>query len=792
MSLSERNPLIGRPLRRKEDPRLLRGEGRYVHDLGLPGMLHLAFVRSPYAHAAVRRIDMAKAGSLPGVLGVFEARDLPVTPIQPAFDGEHYHGAGWPALAAGVVRFVGDPVVVVAARDRYIAEDAADLVEVEYEPFPALVSVEAATRPGAPLVHATVPGNVFFRREHLEGDVDGTFAKAPIVVAGIYRHQRLAGVPLEGRGITAEWDPRGRLTVWASTQTPHMVRTGLARSLGLPEAAVRVIAPDVGGGFGPKMHLYPEDVAACAVARALNRPVKWIEDRRENLLAMTQAREQVIEASAAADRDGRILALRADVACDSGAYSVYPLTAVLEPMGTVQIMPGPYRIPAYAYTTRAIATNKCPVGAYRGVGMTVGVLVMERLMDKVAAATGLDPAEVRRRNFIGRDEFPYVAPTGLIYDSGRFEDTLVAALSAFDYPEARREQARRRAEGRLVGIGMSSFVEYTGMGSKTFSRRGMRDVPGYDSATVKVDSTGGARVFVSCPSQGQGHETVFAQLAAGELGLDPSSIFVKRVDTDATPMGSGTFASRAIVVGGGALVQAAAWVREKARTVAAHLLEAAATDVALADGRFVVRGSPGRSVTWSDVARAAYAPGAAGLPAAFQPGLEASSTYDPPPAAFSNGAHVAMVEVDRETGQITILRYVIAEDCGPQLNPMIVEGQTHGGLAQGLGEALLEEVVYDEAGQVLTATLMDYLIPTAMEMPGVKIVHLETASPNTVRGFKGVGESATIGAPACVANAVSDALGREVDALPISPPRVVTWLQGDVPAGDVPSAEVRA
>lgn len=778
------NPLIGQPLRRKEDPRLLRGQGRYLHDLVLAGMLHLAFVRSPHAHAAITRIDTARARSLPGVEGVFAGFDLRVLPIEPAFDGDGYRSAGWPPLAHERVRFLGEPVVVVAARDRYVAEDAADLVEVEYEPLPVVASVDAARHPGATLVHDTVPGNVYYRRDHAQGDVEKAFAKAPVIVSGTFRHQRLAGAPMEGRGIAAEWDPRGRLTVWASTQAPHALRTGLARCLDLPESAVRVVVPDVGGGFGPKMHLYPEDVIAAAVARALRRPVKWIEDRRENLLSMTQAREQAIDASLAVTEDGRILALRAEVACDSGAYSTYPLTAALEPMGTVQIMPGPYRVPAYAYSTSAVATNKCPVGAYRGVGMTVGVFVIERLMDKAAATTGLDPAEIRRRNFIASDEFPYTAPTGLVYDSGRFADTLAAALAAFNYPEAQREQARRRAEDRLVGIGISTFVEYTGMGSKTFSRRGMLDVRGYDSAVVKVDMTGSVRASVSSPSQGQGHETVFAQLVAGELGLDPSSVTVVPVDTDAVPTGTGTFASRAVVASGGALIQASARIRARAVAIAAHLLEASWDDVAMADGRFFVRGSPERAVTWGEVARAAHATGAAG-PAAFEPGLEASATYDPPPAAFGNGAHVAMVEVNPDTGQVAILRYVIAEDCGPMVNPMIVEGQTHGGLAQGLGEALLEEVIYDNAGQLLTATLMDYLIPTAMEMPHVQITHLETASPHTVRGFKGVGESATIGAPACVANAVSDALNRAVDVLPITPQRILEWRRGELWAAEV-------
>jgi carbon-monoxide dehydrogenase large subunit len=763
------NPYIGRSVRREEDRPLLTGRGRYVSDIVLPGMLHLAFVRSPHASAAITRIDAARARALPGVEAVFTAADLPMKPIVADFTGENYAMTAWPPLARERVRFVGEPVAVVAARDRYVAEDAADLVEVEYALGPAVASVDAARHKGAPLVHDGVAGNVFFKRDHREGDVEGAFSRADVTVQVTLRHQRLCGLPLEGRGLVAAVQPDGRLHVWASTQTPHGLKAGVARFLSMPEDAVRVTVPDVGGGFGPKMHLYPEDVVVCAAARSLRRPVQWVEDRRENLSAMSQAREQRIDAVLAADKDGRILALGAVVYCDSGAYSLYPLTPVLEPMGTAQIMPGPYRVPAYAYRTHAIATNKCPAGAYRGVGMTAGVLVMERLMHRLAAATGLDPAEVRRRNFIGPNEFPYTAPTGLVYDSGRFEETLRAATTAFGYEQARREQAALRRGGRLVGIGLSTFVEYTGMGSKTFQRRGMVEVRGYDSATVSVDAAGRAEVGVSCPSQGQGLQTMYAQLAAGELGLDPADVEVTMLDTDAVPTGSGTFGSRAVVSGGGALVQAAAQVKVRAVEIAARLLEASVDDISQTGGMFSVKGSPERGVTWRDIARAAHGPG--------QPGLAASSTYDPPPAAFGNGAHLAMVEVDRETGQVAILRYVIAGDCGPLVNPMIVDGQTQGGLAQGIGETLMEEVVYDESGQHLTSTLMDYLIPTATDTPRVQIVHLETASPNTVHGFKGMGESATIGAPACLANAISDALDRAVDTLPISPTRVVELLQ---------------
>jgi carbon-monoxide dehydrogenase large subunit len=413
--------------------------------------------------------------------------------------------------------------------------------------------------------------------------------------------------------------------------------------------------------------------------------------------------------------------------------------------------------------------------------MGVGVFVVERLVDRVAAATGLDPAAVRRMNFVRAEEFPHTSASGLVYDSGDYHGTVEAALSAFHYGEARAEQARCRSEGRLVGIGFSAFTEYTGMGPATFARRGMVEIPGYDSATITVDATGSVLARVSCPSQGQGHETVFAQLVAGALGLDPSHVQIAPLDTDLTPPGSGTFGSRAIVAGGGALAHAAAAIRAKAVAIAAHLLEASADDVVLSDGRFFVNGAPSRALRWRDVARSAHGPGAAGLPASLEPGLQASASYDPPPGAFSNGVHIAMVEVDRCTGQVALLRYVIAEDCGPVVNPLIVEGQTHGGLAQGIGETLYEDLRYDVTGQPLTTTLMDYLLPTAVETPPVKIVHLETPSPYTAGGFKGVGESATIGAPACIANAVSDALGRPVDVLPITPERVIGWLKGPPP-----------
>jgi aerobic carbon-monoxide dehydrogenase large subunit len=767
---------VGAPLRRKEDVRLLRGMGVYLDDVVVAGAAHLAFVRSSHAHAVLEHVDLSRARSAPGVAAALSAADLDLPDIVAEYRGDGYHHTGWPPLARDRVRFVGEAIAVVAAGDRYAAEDACDLVTVRYRALPVVDSAERATQPDAPRLHDAVPGNVYFHRPHSYGDVEEAFARAPVVVRGTFHHQRLAACPMEGRGIAAGWDSSGRLTVWAPTQMPHVLRTGLARFLGLAESQVRVIVPEVGGGFGPKMNLYPEDLVACAVARRLGRPVRWSEDRRENLLTMTQAREQTVQAAMAADLHARILGIRARVVCDAGAYPAFPVTAMLEPMGTAQILPGPYAVPAYAYSAASVATNKCPTGAYRGVGMGVGIFVVERLLDKVAAATSLDPAQIRRLNFLTAGAFPHTSASGLVYDSGDYHRTAEAALAAFRYTDARAEQARRRAQGRLVGIGVSAFTEYTGMGPSTFARRGMIEIPGHDGATIAVNASGSVRAYVSCPSQGQGHETVFAQIVAQVLRLDPSEVDVCAVDTDVTPPGSGTFGSRAVVAGGGALMRAATQIKATALAIAARLLEASAGDVTVEDGRFFVRGSPSRAVTWKEIANAGI-PGMAGDREALGGDLRATSSYDPPAATFSNGVHAALVEVDRATGQVLVLRYVIAEDCGSVVNPLIVEGQAQGGFAQGLGETLSEDLRYDANGQPLAVTFMDYLLPTAPETPGVRLVHVDTPGPRSEGGFKGVGESATIGAPACLANAVSDALDRPVDELPITPERVLAWLR---------------
>jgi carbon-monoxide dehydrogenase large subunit len=763
---------LGAAVRRLEDPRLLTGRGRYLDDVVLPGLLHAAFVRSPHAHARLGRVDTAAARALPGVATVLTGADLAgrVAPLAPELRAPGFHGTAWPALPTERVRFAGEAVAVVAAADPYVAADAAERVEVEWAPLPALAGIEAAAAPGAPVLHGTAPGNLLFERYDAQGDAEAAFARAAHVVRETFTHGRASAAPLEPRGLLAEW-AGDRLTVWCGSQVPFLLRRALARALSLSEGQVRVIVTDTGGGFGQKMHVLPEDLVVAALARALGRPVKWVETRRENLVAASQAREARVAVEAAADAEGRVLALRARVDADAGAYHVHPVTAALEPLGTAGILPGPYRVPAYAWQARAWATTKPPVGAYRGVGMTLGVLAMERTLDLLAARLGLDPAEVRRRNLIPREAYPFTSAAGFTYDSGDLPGVLSAALELAGYGDWRAGQAEARRQGRLVGIGLACFTESTGIGAATFRRRGMAEVPGPESASVRVESDGSVTCLVSFPSQGQGHATTVAQVVAAELGVPVERIRVLQPDTGSATPGSGTFASRGAVVQGGAVRGAAAEVRGKLLTLAAGLLEASPADLELADGRVGVLGAPGRSLPVAELARLAHHPPAGGLPGGLAPGLDATRAFDPPGPAFSSAVHLARVEVDRGTGRVRVLDYVVVEDCGPLINPLVVEGQIHGAVAQGLGEALRERLVYDEAGQPLSATFMEYAIPTAADLPAFVVAHRSTPSPLTPGGYKGMGEGGTVGAPACIASAVADAvrpLGVGVTALPIA------------------------
>ena len=719
----------GTSVKRLEDPRLLTGRARYLDDLVLPRMLSACFARSPHAHARIGRIDAAAATALPGVLAVVTADELRAVtkPLAPRLEGGGFTATAWPALADGVARFCGEAVAAVVASSASVAADARELIAVDWEPLPAVATLDAAL----------AAGRVLFQRRHRQGDVDGAFARAAIVVDETFGHDRCAPSPLESRGMIADWDGE-TMTVWSPSQCPSIMRTALAVALDLPEVRVRIVTPDVGGGFGLKMQVFPEDVAVAALARRLGRPVKWVEERRENLGAASQAREQRTTAEVAAAADGTLLALRARVVSDAGAYHAYPTTGALEPLGTASILPGPYRTPAYEYEAVALATHKPPLGAYRGVGMTMGAFVIERLLDLVAARAALDPAEVRRRNFIPREGYPFTSATGLTYDSGDFPKALEQVLAAVEYEKLRPEQQAARGAGRVVGIGIACYTEYTGMGSAVFRQRGMTDVPG----TV--------RCAVSFPTQGQGHATTIAQIVGDRLGLPIESVRVLPVDSSGAPRGSGTFASRGAISMLGSAGAAADLIAEKIRAFAAHRLEASADDVVLESGRAWVRGFPDRAVGVAEIARLAYSPPPGGLPAGLTPGLEASVYFDPPGPTFSGAVHVAVVEIDRA-------------------------------VAQGIGEALLEAVVYDADGQLLTATLMDYALPRAADLPSFEIGHLETPSPIMPGGVKGMGEGGTIGAPATIANAVADAvrhLGARITKLPIRPESLLGRAEG--------------
>jgi len=774
--MSDSPPLryTGMRIKRLEDPRLLTGRGRYLDDLGLPRMLFATFVRSPHAHARIVGIDAAAAAALPDVVAVVTADDLrSVTrPLAPRLEGAGFTPTAWPALADTTARYCGEAVAAAVATSPYAAADARDLVQVAWEPMPAVATID----------QALASGQILFQRRFRQGDVDGAFARASIVVRETFEHGRCAPSPLEPRGILADWDGE-TLTIWSGNQSPSLMRTALADALGLSHARIRIVCPDVGGGFGLKMQVFPEDVAVAALTRRLGRPVKWLEERRENLTAASQARGQRTTVEVAAAADGTVLALRSRVMSDNGAYHAYPTTGVLEPLGTASIMPGPYRLSAYEFEALALATHKPPLGAYRGVGMTMGAFVAERMLDLVAERLRLDPAEIRRHNLIPREAYPFTSATGYVYDSGDFPKALDEALAVVDYEKLRLEQKAARAAGRLLGIGIACYTEYTGMGSAGFRRRGAVEMPGIEAATVTVDADATVRCAVSFPTQGQGHATTIAQLVADRLGLGLADVRLQRVDTAESPRGSGTFASRGTVAMLGSAAVAADHLGEKLRTLAADRLEAAPADIELAGGRAFVRGYPDRSIALAEITRLAYTPPLGGLPGGLPPGLAATVFCDLPGPTFSGAVHVAVVEIDPGTGRVAIRRYAVIEDCGRVINPMIVEGQIHGAVAQGIGEALLEAVIHDDEGQLLTATLMDYALPRADDLPLFEIAHLETPSPVTPGGVKGMGEGGTIGAPAAIANAVADAvrhLGVHITTLPI---RAETLLGAPAPGG---------
>jgi carbon-monoxide dehydrogenase large subunit len=772
--------LVGARVKRVEDRRLLTGQGRYVDDHRPAGTLYAAFLRSPHAHARIVHVDAAPALAAPGVVAVLTGEEIArlAKPLRAASKMPHYKETAMPALAVGKVRYVGEPVAVVVAESRYAAEDALDRIAVRYETLPPVTDMEAALANGSPLVHDDVGTNLILRREFAVGDVDAALRGAEVVVRERFRFYRHAGVCMENRGCLAEYDAGAeRLSLHSSTQCPNILRDCLADLLDLPEHSVRVVAPDVGGGFGVKTPLYQEETTACVLARRLRRPIKWVEDRREDLLTTIHAWDEILDVELGLKRDGTFVGLRAEVYVDVGAYSIFPWTAAIEPVQCISFLPGPYVIPNYRGRTHGIATNKCPMGPYRGVARPVSTFAMEGMVDRAARRMGMDPTELRIKNYIR--EFPYKSPSGVVWDSGSFTESMLKAKETLDYGALRAEQERLRAQGRYVGIGIASYVELTGVGSAIPVAPGMAITTGMEAATVRVDPSGKVTALFGIASHGQGLETTLAQVVAGELGVPFEDVKVLHGDTAVSPYGTGTYASRSAVIGGGAGILAGRAVREKALAIAAHMLEANVEDLDLRDGKIYVKGVPQPALTLRDVAKSAYY-GVKHIPRDMEPGLESTRFYDPYFGTTSNATHAAVVEVDPETGRVEIRKFVVIEDCGVVINPMVVEGQAHGGVAQGIGAALLEELVYDGEGQLLTGTLMDYVIPSASEIPSIEVVHLETPSPTALGGFKGMGEGGTIGAPGALANAVADALAPfavEITEMPMTPERILRLVQ---------------
>lgn len=767
--------VFGVRVERREDLPLLKGQGTYTDDLKLAGMLHAAVLRSPHARARIRSIDVSAARALPGVAAVFthaelgaSGKEIPLLQPNPVLVPRTQL-----LLANDEVRYAGEPVALVVADDRYTAEDALDLIEVEYELLPVVSGVLAAIEDGAPVVYPEIAGNLASSFTLGFGDIEAAFATSDAVLRQRFKTHRGGGHAMECRAVLAEYDRRAnRITMWSATQAPHLVARLASQMLGMEEWQVRVIAPpDVGGGFGPKAIFYPEEGLIPFAARVLGRPVKWTEDRREHFLATNQERDQYHDAEIALTRDGRILGFRDTVTFDTGAYVPW---GIIEPWITATTIPGPYKLPAFQVNMRVVYTNKVPVTPVRGAGRPQAVFAMERMMDLAARELQLDPAEIRRRNLIQPEEMPY--KMGLVYrdgaavtyDSGDYPACLQKAQQMIGYEAFREEQSRVRQEGRYIGVGIGLYVEGTGLGP-------------YEGAIVRIDSSGKVLLTTGATPQGQGHATTMAQIAAHELGVDVDDVTVITGDTGAIPFGIGTFASRIAVNAGNSVLIAAREVREKALAIAASLLEADKDDLEMANGTVFVRGVPNKSISLGNLAvTAAGARPGYTLPPGVQPGLQATHYFSPSQAAYASGAHAVTVEVDVRTGDVKILDYAVAHDCGRVINPMIVDGQVQGGVAHGIGNCFYEELIYDDNGQLLTSSFMDYLLPTAKEVPTAKIAHVEVVCPLNPLGVKGVGEGGTIPCAAAFGGAVEDALapfGVTVTEVPLSPEKVRKMLR---------------
>ena len=770
--------LIGSPIKRREDPRLITGQATYVDDIKLHGTLHMSVVRSPYGHARINSINTEAARELPGVVAVYTAEDLKgavgnITigvPLGHITEGMGVRGA----LADGKVRFYGDPVAAVIADDRYTARDARDLIEVDYEPLPAVIDVEKAMQPDSPRLYEEFDTNIPFAIHPPTDEIDKVFeqtkADGGIIAKTRLVNQRLAPVPMETRGVVADYNKANKsLTVWSSSQIPHLLRNILAATVGLPQHQVRVIVPEVGGGFGCKLNVYPEELVAAFASMRTGRPVKWIEDRSESMAATIHGRDQITYVEVAATRDGKVNGMKVYGISDLGAYSQLNTNIIMIGFG-FPVYCGAYDIKALHLSADTVFTNKAPTDAYRGAGRPEATYIAERAMDLVAHELGKDPAEVRKINFIKPEQFPYKSATGAVYDTGDYEPALDKALAMVDYQNLRAEQARKRADGKLMGIGISTYIEICGFGPK-----GTLPVGLYESARVRVEQSGTVMVYTGSSPHGQGEETTFAQIVSEEFGIPVENILIMHGDTDSTPEGRGTYGSRTTAVGGSAVFTAVQRLKEKMKQIASHILEASASDVTLEDGKFSVAGSPQKSVSFNDVAAAANLSNT--LAAGIEPGLETTVFWEPEACVFPFGTHICVVEIDKDTGEAEITRYVAVDDCGRQLNPMIVQGQIHGGIAQGIGQAMIEGVEYGEDGQLLTATLMDYAMPLASELPHFELDHTVTLTTVNPLGVKGIGEAGTIGSTPAVAAAVADALGVAHIDMPFRPEKLWKIIQ---------------
>ncbi len=760
---------VGRAIRRLEDPALVSGQGRFTADL--PAAHWVRFVRSFVPAGKIVKINVPEGAM------VITAADLKgVKPITPILHKFNYRPVGQPILADGVVRFVGEPMAAVIAASAAQAEDIAEQVEDVIEGITPVIDARDALASGAPLVHAQAPGNVIVEGNIKTPGFDAAWAGAHKIVKIEARSRRQNATPMEARAGHASYDAAtARVTLTCTTQMPHLTRTAIADVLGFPEADLRVIAPDVGGGFGQKMSLAPEYVVLVWLARKLKSSVAWTEDRRENLIAGYHSRDQYVTLEGAFDKNAKLIALKADVVSNIGAYSCFPTTCGVEPLMAMAEMPGPYDVRHYECRARGVITNTCPMAPYRGVSRPVITFTLERLMDKAAAALAIDPIDIRRRNLI--DKFPYTSAAGLVFDEASYKQTLEMAVEAIDVPAFRARQKAARSKGRYLGIGFATFSERTGYGSPAFAARGAEIVPGWETVILSVDPSGFVEARIGSSPHGQGLRTTLAQIIADEIGVTPDLIKVVHGDTDRGPYGWGTFASRSLVISGGATLIAAQKVRAKLIKIASTMLEAAPEDIVLENDAAKVAGTD-RSVTIASMARMAYTQ-TYRFKGEIEPGLTEQGTYDPP-GTFSNACHVAIVEVDVETGRTTIEKFLVAEDAGRIINPMIAEGQVHGGIAQGIGNALLEEIIYDDGGGILTANLADYMPPTAHEIPPIELHHMETPSVNSITKAKGLGEGGTIGAPAAIINAINDALTLfdvQIDEIPATPQRIRTALR---------------